>query len=190
MSFLEFSQKSTLFEKINYSMFHYSLRVIDEPKNERNSNFELVPQKVDFGRQLQTVALTHSLLKQNIKSCNAKRRRQRRRTAKSNNRSNQQKSNFSRATHFFSTFLCRCLALLQRKTSRNLLVIRFMEEMPYTFSFTFIFTAARFHLAQVAASISHLVTTATKFSCCSSNKTKKSPLLFICHIDLCRPFSH
>ena len=38
-------------------MFHYSLRVIDEPKNERNSNFELVPQKVDFGRYLQTFAL-------------------------------------------------------------------------------------------------------------------------------------
>ena len=32
MSFLEFSQKNTLFEKTNYSMFHYSLRVIDEPK--------------------------------------------------------------------------------------------------------------------------------------------------------------
>ena len=32
MSFLEFSQKNKLFEKTNYSMFHYSLRVIDEPK--------------------------------------------------------------------------------------------------------------------------------------------------------------
>ena len=30
MSFLE--QKNTLFRKTNYSMFHYSLRVIDEPK--------------------------------------------------------------------------------------------------------------------------------------------------------------
>ena len=38
-------------------MFHYSLRVIVE----RNSNFELVPQKVDFGRYLQTVA--HKSLK-------------------------------------------------------------------------------------------------------------------------------
>ena len=34
----------------------------------------------------------------------------------------------------------------------------------------FFFTAARFHLALVAASISHFFTAATKFSCCSSNK--------------------
>ena len=32
MSFLEFSQKNTLFGKTNYSMFYYSLKVIDEPK--------------------------------------------------------------------------------------------------------------------------------------------------------------
>ena len=42
----------------------------------------------------------------------------------------------------------------------------------------FFFTAAHFHLALVAASISHFVTAATKFSCCSSNK-KMSPLFFI-----------
>ena len=40
----------------------------------------------------------------------------------------------------------------------------------------FFFTAAHFHLALVAASISHFVT-ATKFSCCSSNK-KMSPSVF------------
>ena len=34
----------------------------------------------------------------------------------------------------------------------------------------FFFTAAHIHLALVAASISHFVTAATKFSCCSSNK--------------------
>ena len=44
-------------------------------------------------------------------------------------------------------------------------------------SFNF-FTAAHFHFALVAASISHFVTAATKFSCCSSNK-KMSPLFFI-----------
>ena len=38
------------------------------------------------------------------------------------------------------------------------------------FSFTFFFTAAHFHLASVAASISHFVTAATKFSWFSSNK--------------------
>ena len=38
------------------------------------------------------------------------------------------KSNFARAAHFFCTFLCLCFARLQRETSRNLLVTRFMEE--------------------------------------------------------------
>ena len=41
----------------------------------------------------------------------------------------------------------------------------------------FFFTAAHFHLALVAASISHFVTAVTKFSCCSSKKM--SPLSFI-----------
>ena len=52
-----------------------------------------------------------------------------------------------------------------------------MEEMSYVFSFTFFSTAAYFDLALVAASISHFVTAATKFSCCSSNK-KMFPLFF------------
>ena len=79
----------------------------------------------------------YSLFKQNKKQCNTLRRRQRRRTVKNSNRSNQQKSNFARAAHFFCTFLCRCFARLQRETSRNFLVTRFMEEMSYVFSFTF-----------------------------------------------------
>ena len=37
----------------------------------------------------------------------------------------------------FCTFLCRCFARLQRETSRNFLVTRFMEEMSYVFPFTF-----------------------------------------------------
>ena len=50
------------------------------------------------------------------------------------------------------------------------------------------FTAAHFHLALVAASISHFVTAATKFSCCSSNK--KCILFFSSlALDLCRLFS-
>ena len=44
----------------------------------------------------------------------------------------------------FCTFLCRCFARLQRETSRNFLVTRFMEEMSYVFLFTF-FIAAHFH---------------------------------------------
>ena len=38
-------------------------------------------------------------------------------------------------TYFF-TFLCRCFAQPQRKTSRNVLVKRFIEEMSYVLSFT------------------------------------------------------
>ena len=53
----------------------------------------------------------------------------------------------------------------------------------------FFFTVAHFHLALVAASISHFVTAATKFSCCSSNK-KKCLLCFLSHdVDFCRSFS-
>ena len=51
------------------------------------------------------------------------------------------------------------------------------------------FTAAHFHPALVAASISHFITAATKFSCCSSNK-KCPPCFFISlALDLCRSFS-
>ena len=75
--------------------------------------------------------------KQITKLCNAKRQRQRRRTVKNNNRSNQQKSNFPRAAHIFCTFLCRRFARLQRETSRNFVVTRFLEEMQNVFSFTF-----------------------------------------------------
>ena len=54
---------------------------------------------------------------------------QRRKTVKNNNRSNQQKSNFASAAHFFCTFLCRCFARLQLETSRNFLVTRFFRSL-------------------------------------------------------------
>ena len=57
-------------------------------------------------------------------------------TVKKISRSNWQKTNFARAEPFFCTFLCRCFARLQRETSRNFLVTRFMEEMLYVFLFT------------------------------------------------------
>ena len=101
--------------------------------------------------------------------------------------STQQKSNFAHAAHFFCTFLCRCFARLQGETSRNFLVTRFMKELLYVFSFT-IFTVAHFLLALVVASISHFVTAATKFSCCSSNK-EMSPLFFISCSRSLSPFS-
>ena len=87
---------------------------------------------------------------------------------KNNNRSNQKKGNFARAAHFFCTFLC---LVLHSYT--------FSEEMSYLFSFTLFSTAAHFHLALVDASISHVVTAATKFSCCSSNKKNVFLLLYI-----------
>ena len=93
---------------------------------------------------------------------------------KNNNRSNQQKSNFAPAAHFFCTFLCRCFARLQRETSRSFLVTHFMEEMSYFFLFTFFSTVAHFHPAGCQHFLfSHCC---YKISCCSS--TKKCLLWF------------
>ena len=75
------------------------------------------------------------------------------------------KSNFARAAHLFCKFLCRCFARLQRETSTNF-----------------------FLLALVAASISHFVTAAAKFSCCSSHKKYLLCVLSLA-LDICRPFS-
>ena len=49
---------------------------------------------------------------------------------------NWQKSNFVRAAHLFCTFLCLRFVRLQRGTSRNFLVTRFMEEMSLSLIFT------------------------------------------------------
>ena len=97
----------------------------------------------------------YSLLKQNVKSCNANRRRQRKQPKKIS-RSNWQKTNFARAEPFFCTFLCRCFARLQRETSRNFLVTRFMEEMLYVVLFTFFPLPLIFTLT--TTSISHFLT--------------------------------
>ena len=63
----------------------------------------------------------------------------------------------------FCTFLCRCFARLQRETSRNFLVTRFMEEMLYVVLFTF-FSLPLIFTFMIAASISHFLTAAVKFS--------------------------
>ena len=79
----------------------------------------------------------------------------------------------------FCTFLCRCFAQIQRETSINFLVKRFMKKCRTCFCFFFslplIFTV-------VAASISHFLTAATKFSCCSSNK--KMSIVFYLSLQL------
>ena len=82
------------------------------------------------------------------------------------------KKQLCKCSTLFCTFLCRWFARLQRETSRNFLgnVVRVLVH--------YIFTAAYFHLALVAANISHVVIAATKISCCSSNK-KMSHLFFI-----------
>ena len=56
------------------------------------------------------------------------------------------------------------------------------------FLITFCFTSAHFHLALVAARIPHVVTTATKFSCCSSNKKIAPLFFFISHSRSLSPF--
>ena len=62
---------------------------------------------------------------------------------------------------FFCTFLCRCFARLRRETSRNFSVTQFLEKNVVRF-LVHLFNAAHFHLALVAASISHFVTAATQ----------------------------
>ena len=79
----------------------------------------------------------YSLLKQNIKSCFAKRQRQRERWKKTTIGLISKKNNFARAAHFLSFFLCRCFARPQSETSRNFLVTLFMEEMSCVLLFTF-----------------------------------------------------
>ena len=70
---------------------------------------------------------------------------------------------------------------------QKLLSYKFYGGNVVRFLVHYFFTAAHFHLALVAASISHFVTAATKFSCCSSNK-KMSPLFFISRSKSLSPF--
>ena len=80
-------------------------------------------------------------------------------------RKQQKKNNslISKKTTFFVHFCA-----VQRETSRNFLVIRFMEEMLYVVLFTIFSLPPIFTL--VAASISHFLTAAIKLSCYSSNE--------------------
>ena len=62
------------------------------------------------------------------------------------------KNNFARAAHFFVHFFA---VGLQRETSRNFLVTRFVEEMSYVFQFTFFPLPLIFTL--VASALSFLI---------------------------------
>ena len=113
----------------------------------------------------------YSLPKQNIKSCNAKRQRQRE-WWKNNSRSNQQKRNFALAAHSFCIFLCRCFARIQRVTCRHLLA-------SYTFYGGNVLRLVHLFLMPfIYVLVAHFLITASKLSCCFSNK-KMSPLFFI-----------
>ena len=80
--------------------------------------------------------------------------------------------------HVQHTFLVHFFAVVLHDNNVKLpetsLLHVFWRKCRTSVSFTFFFTAAHFHLALVAASISHFVTAASKFSCCSSNKTNVS----------------
>ena len=76
---------------------------------------------------------------------------------------------------FFCTFLCRCFTRLQRETSRNFLVTRFIEEISYLFLFTLFFSLPLI-FTLVAASISHFLRCKI-FTFFFHNKL--SPLFFI-----------
>ena len=98
------------------------------------------------------------------------------------------KSNFARAAHFFCTFLCRCFARLQRETSRNFLVTRFMEEMSYVFSFTFFSLPLIFTLHWWPLAFLILLPPLQNFHVVLP--TKKCLLCFLSlALALCRPFS-
>ena len=84
--------------------------------------------------------------------------------------------------HFFAVVLHDYKMKLPETSSSHVLWREY-----HTWSRSLFFTAAYFHLAMVAASISHFVTAATKFSCCSFNK-KLSHLFSISRSRSLSPF--
>ena len=106
---------------------------------------------------------------------------------KNNNRSNQQKSNFVRVGHFFVYFFAFVLHDYNVKLPEPS-QLHVVWGKCHTCSRSLFFHCRYFHFALVAASISHFVTAATKFSCCSSNKNM-SPLFYISRSSPLSPFS-
>ena len=94
------------------------------------------------------------------------------------------KTNFSRAARFLD-LLCRCFAptqspfvRLKRQTCRMCLTkILF----PVMFAFIFSLPGAHFHLA---ASVSHFLTAATKYSCFSSNEIRLPSSFSVIHVSV------
>ena len=103
-----------------------------------------------------------------------------------NNRSNEQKSNFTRAAHFFCTFLCRCFAWLQRETSRNFLVTLNGGNGVCVLTSSLFFTAPHVHLTFACWLPAFLILSPPlkNFHVVLQKKKFLSVAL-----DLCRPFS-
>ena len=93
--------------------------------------------------------------------------------------------------HVQHTFLYIFLPLFWTTTKWSflkLLCYTFYGGNVVRFLFHLFFIAAHFHLALMAASISHFVTATKKFSCCSYNKKYLLCFLSVA-LALCRPFS-
>ena len=86
-------------------------------------------QHLIYRTKSETLVNIYSLVEQNMKSCNAKRRRQRKRGPKKISRSNYKKKTTTSRALFLHISFCRCFARIQRETSKNFLVPRVMEEI-------------------------------------------------------------
>ena len=87
---------------------------------------------------------------------------------------------------FFCTFLCLCFARLQRETSRNFLVTRFMDWNVVRFLVHFFFTAAHFTLHWWP--LAFLILSPPLQNCHVVLSPKMSPLFFISRCGSLTPF--
>ena len=91
------------------------------------------------------------------------------------------------AAHLFCTFLCRCFARLRRETfvqkfpAYNWFHVLWgkCRTCPCSLFFSLAHMALIFTLHLIAARISYFLTAATKFSCCSFNKTSVSHVFYL-----------
>ena len=89
------------------------------------------------------------------------------------------------SVHFFAVVLHD----YNVKSSRNLLVTRFYGGNVIRVLIHFFCFSPPLIFTLVAASISHFLTAATKFSCCSSNKKNVSFAFYYSRVRACRSFS-
>ena len=115
------------------------------------------PSYIDLARaKREALDNIYTLLQQNIKSFDAKRRRHRERWK--NNKALISKKQLCTCSTLFCTFLCHCFARIQRETSRYFLVTRFMKEMPYVSVLVHFFFSLPLIFTWVVANISHFLT--------------------------------